>query len=134
MNDAIKTSEEHHIEKQMLDDKLKATDWEATNEEIMELVARESYLQWLKDNEKRQNNVSSMATCSTWDVNNYTAKSTSYQTLKIIKTPSPKTTTSKQQSTTLITTNTTSGLKSPLPPPQPPTSISNEQFKNNGIN
>ena len=55
MNDAIKTSEEFHIEKQMLDDKLKATDWEATNEEIMELVARESYLQWLKDNEKRQN-------------------------------------------------------------------------------
>ena len=39
----------------MLDDKLKATDWEATNEEIMELVARESYLQWIKDNENRNN-------------------------------------------------------------------------------
>ena len=75
----------------MLDDKLKATDWEATNEEIMELVARESYLQWIKDNENRnnsrntylnlnQNQVPSSyttnnsnnnnnvnATCSTWD-------------------------------------------------------------------
>ena len=37
----------------MLEDKLKATDWEATNETISEQVARESYLQWLKDNEKR---------------------------------------------------------------------------------
>lgn len=37
----------------MLDDKLKATDWEATNDEMLELVARESYLQWLKDSEKR---------------------------------------------------------------------------------
>jgi len=37
----------------MLEDKLKATDWEATNEAIEEQVARESYLQWLRDNEKR---------------------------------------------------------------------------------
>jgi OTU domain-containing protein 5 len=57
MNDALQKSEDMHIEKAMLDDKLKATDWEATNDEIIELVARESYLQWLKDNEKRQNNV-----------------------------------------------------------------------------
>jgi len=37
----------------MLEDKLLATDWEATNEAIEEQVARESYLQWLKDNERR---------------------------------------------------------------------------------
>lgn len=37
----------------MLEDKLRATDWEATNEAIEEQVARESYLQWLRDNEKR---------------------------------------------------------------------------------
>lgn len=29
------------------------TDWEATNEAIQEQVARESYLQWLRDNERR---------------------------------------------------------------------------------
>lgn len=37
-----------------MEDKLKATDWEATNEVIEEQVARESYLQWCKDNEKRR--------------------------------------------------------------------------------
>lgn len=37
----------------MLEDKIKATDWEATNEAIEEQVARESYLQWLRDNERR---------------------------------------------------------------------------------
>ena len=79
MNEALRKSEEFHIEQTMLDDKLNATDWEATNEEIMEIVARESYLQWLKDNEKRiigqesSNNSLSLsqtptnATCSAWD-------------------------------------------------------------------
>lgn len=38
----------------MMEDKLKATDWEATNEVIEEQVARESYLQWCKDNENRR--------------------------------------------------------------------------------
>jgi len=38
----------------MLEDKIKATDWEATNEAIEEQVARESYLQWLRDNEMRK--------------------------------------------------------------------------------
>lgn len=37
----------------MLEDKLRATDWEATNEAIEEQVARDSYLQWLRDSEKR---------------------------------------------------------------------------------
>lgn len=68
MSDAIKKSEEFQLEQAMLDDKLKATDWEATNEEIMELVAHESYLQWLKDNEKRSNEpLEAAATCSSWD-------------------------------------------------------------------
>lgn len=39
----------------MLEDKLRATDWEATNEAIEEQVARASYLQWLRDTEKRNN-------------------------------------------------------------------------------
>jgi hypothetical protein len=41
----------------MLEDKLRATDWEATNEAIEEQVARESYLQWLRDNEQRNKNM-----------------------------------------------------------------------------
>uniref|UniRef100_A0A8C1X9S2 ubiquitinyl hydrolase 1 n=1 Tax=Cyprinus carpio TaxID=7962 RepID=A0A8C1X9S2_CYPCA len=65
MKNAIKTSEESWIEQQMLEDKKRATDWEATNEAIEEQVARESYLQWLQDQEKqaRQPRKAS-ATCS----------------------------------------------------------------------
>lgn len=37
----------------MLEDKIRATDFEATNDAIEEQVAHESYLQWLRDNEKR---------------------------------------------------------------------------------
>ena len=58
MKSAIKTSEESWIEQQMLEDKKRATDWEATNEAIEEQVARESYLQWLQDQEKQARQVS----------------------------------------------------------------------------
>jgi len=50
---AMKQSENDAVEKTMLEDKIRATDWEATNEAIEEQVARESYLQWLRDNERR---------------------------------------------------------------------------------
>ncbi|CAE1306993.1 OTUD5 [Acanthosepion pharaonis] len=53
MRDAVTQSEDFHIEKAMLEDKLRETDWELTQETIEEQVARESYLQWLRDNEKR---------------------------------------------------------------------------------
>ena len=57
-------------EQQMMEDKIKATDWEATNEAIEEQVgdlhlhlhlhlhqvARESYLQWLAEQEKQKKN------------------------------------------------------------------------------
>ena len=33
----------------MLDDKLAATDWEATQDELIQQIARESYLEWLCD-------------------------------------------------------------------------------------
>lgn len=77
LNEALKKSEEFHIEKTMLDDKLKASDWEATNEELMEMVARESYLQWLKDNEQRDSvNMlqanAAPASCSSWSSNDLT--------------------------------------------------------------
>ncbi|XP_053681128.1 OTU domain-containing protein 5-B [Anopheles nili] len=51
--DAVRMSEELEIEKTMLEDKLKTTDWEATNEEIEEQIARESYAQWCRDNKRR---------------------------------------------------------------------------------
>ena len=37
----------------MLEDKLRHTDWDATCDAIEEAVTRESYLTWLKENEKR---------------------------------------------------------------------------------
>lgn len=53
MGDAMRQSEETLIEQAMLEDKVKATDWEATNEAIEEQVARESYIDWLRENERR---------------------------------------------------------------------------------
>lgn len=49
MLDAKRVSEDLEIEKAMFEDKLKTTDWEATNEAIEEQIARESYLQWCRD-------------------------------------------------------------------------------------
>lgn len=49
ISDAMRLSEELEIEQTMLQDKLKTTDWEATNEAIEEQIARESYLQWRRD-------------------------------------------------------------------------------------
>ena len=48
----------------MMEDKLKETDWEVTQETIEEQVARESYLQWLRDNEKRATTVSILLQCN----------------------------------------------------------------------
>ncbi|XP_050314746.1 OTU domain-containing protein 5-A [Anthonomus grandis grandis] len=53
VHDAVRASEQLLIEQTMLEDKLKATDWEATNEAIEEQVARESYIQYFRDTEKR---------------------------------------------------------------------------------
>lgn len=55
LNNVIKESEASLLEQAMLEDKLKATDWEATDEDLVEIAARESYLQWLKDNPKSSN-------------------------------------------------------------------------------
>ena len=53
MREALQKSEASVLESAMLEDKIKATDWEATNDAIQEQVARESYVQWLQDNEQR---------------------------------------------------------------------------------
>lgn len=51
--DAVQQSEELLIEQTMLEDKIKATDFEATNEALEEQVARESYIQFFRDAERR---------------------------------------------------------------------------------
>ncbi|XP_054168830.1 OTU domain-containing protein 5-A-like [Oppia nitens] len=53
MDKAIHISEQQQLEQAMLEDKIRATDWEATNEAIEEQIARESYVEWLKENEMR---------------------------------------------------------------------------------
>ena len=54
---ALRQSEESHLERAMLDDKIAATDWEATQDELIQQVARESYLQWLCDaNQQHKDN------------------------------------------------------------------------------
>jgi len=67
IKEAVSQSERFQVEQAMLEDALRATDWEATNEAIEEQVARESYLQWLRDNEERNKNMqrSTTATSST---------------------------------------------------------------------
>eukprot|EP00092_Neocalanus_flemingeri_P022135 GFUD01024011.1.p1 GENE.GFUD01024011.1~~GFUD01024011.1.p1 ORF type:complete len:552 (-),score=140.82 GFUD01024011.1:329-1984(-) len=52
VREALVQSENTLTEQKMIEDKIKATDWEATNEAIEEQVARDSYLQWLADQEK----------------------------------------------------------------------------------
>ncbi|KAL5292684.1 OTUD5 family protein [Megaselia abdita] len=49
---ALQLSEDLELEQTMLEDKIKTTDWEATNEAIEEQIARESYIQWCRDNLK----------------------------------------------------------------------------------
>ncbi|XP_068206851.1 OTU domain-containing protein 5-B isoform X2 [Palaemon carinicauda] len=53
MKEATRQSENVVLEQAMLEDKIRATDFEATSEAIEEQVAHESYLQWLRENEKR---------------------------------------------------------------------------------
>lgn len=52
-NDAVQMSEQLEIEKMMVEDKLKTTDWEATSDVVVEQIARQSYLQYCKDNMSR---------------------------------------------------------------------------------
>ncbi|XP_037933289.1 OVARIAN TUMOR DOMAIN-containing deubiquitinating enzyme 7 [Teleopsis dalmanni] len=63
--EAARLSEQLEIEQTMFEDKLKTTDWEATNEAIEEQIARESYLQWCRDNLQKSRNVASSTAAST---------------------------------------------------------------------
>lgn len=53
LHEAVRLSEDLEIEQTMFEDKLKTTDWEATNSAIEEQIARESYMQWCRDNMQR---------------------------------------------------------------------------------
>lgn len=58
---AILASEQESLESAMLEDKLRATDWESTEDAIQEQVARESYLCWLRDQQQRHQQTSPTA-------------------------------------------------------------------------
>lgn len=63
--EAVRLSEQLEIEQTMFEDKLKTTDWEATNEAIEEQIARESYLQWCRENLQKTRNATTTATATT---------------------------------------------------------------------
>lgn len=54
MREALRTSEIQALEEAMLKDKIKLSDYERTEQEISEQVARESYMEYLRSLESRQ--------------------------------------------------------------------------------
>lgn len=59
VSDACQMSEQLEIEKMMVEDKLKTTDWEATSDVVVEQIARQSYLQFCKENMDKKNGIKS---------------------------------------------------------------------------
>jgi OTU domain-containing protein 5 len=73
--EACKISEQLEIEKMMVEDKKKITDWEATSDIVVEQIARQSYLQYCKDTLKqstltKSSTVTSDGACSSSAVDN----------------------------------------------------------------
>lgn len=62
VNDAVQMSEQMMIEQMMVEDKMKTTDWEATNDVVVEQIARQSYLQFCKENMSKSLKKSSTST------------------------------------------------------------------------
>lgn len=62
VNEAVEMSEQLEIEQMMVEDKLKTTDWEATNDVVVEQIARQSYLQFCKENMSKSLKKSSTST------------------------------------------------------------------------
>lgn len=69
MKEATRQSENVHLEQAMLEDKIRATDYEATSEAIEEQVAHESYLQWLRENDQRSKGQRSPSSTSSTEAN-----------------------------------------------------------------
>ena len=49
LQEALRSSEQEILEEQMLEDKLRAADWENTEDELLRTVAQESFVQYLHD-------------------------------------------------------------------------------------
>lgn len=62
VSDAVQLSEQLEIEKMMVEDKLKTTDWEATSDVVVEQIARQSYLQFCKENTEKKMNANKSST------------------------------------------------------------------------
>lgn len=85
VKEACNVSEQQEIEKMMVEDKLKITDWEATSDMVVEQIARQSYLQYCKDTLKKSNlgkssTVTSDEACSSSTVDHGGASSSSTRT------------------------------------------------------
>lgn len=85
MKEACNVSEQLEIEKMMVEDKLKITDWEATSDMVVEQIARQSYLQYCKDNLKKSNlgkssTVTSDEACSSSTIDHGAASCSSTRT------------------------------------------------------
>ncbi|CAB3409175.1 unnamed protein product [Caenorhabditis bovis] len=52
MENAIEVSEREHIEETMLKDKIDMTDWQRTQEDLVDQISRESYLAYVRETEK----------------------------------------------------------------------------------
>ncbi|CAF0954080.1 unnamed protein product [Adineta ricciae] len=74
---ALQQSEDSHIERTMLDDKLAATDWEATQDELIQQIARESYLQWLCDTNRQPKDKQTTSASSSSETASYMTKESS---------------------------------------------------------
>ena len=84
VKDAMQMSEQLEIEQMMVEDKLKTTDWEATNDVVVEQIARQSYLQFCKENMSK-----SFKKCSTSTITSTeTSGSSSASTLTSPSSPS----------------------------------------------
>lgn len=85
VKEACNVSEQLEIEKMMVEDKLKITDWEATSDMVVEQIARQSYLQYCKDTLKKSNlgkssTVTSDEACSSSTIDHGAASCSSSRT------------------------------------------------------
>lgn len=85
VTEAVEMSEQLEIEQMMVEDKLKTTDWEATNDVVVEQIARQSYLQFCKENMSKSLKKSSTSTITSTEASGSSSSSilspSSYDTL-----------------------------------------------------
>lgn len=87
VSDACVLSEQLEIEKMMVEDKLKTTDWEATSDLVVEQIARQSYLQFCKENMEKKKNGNKSSTSTVTSTSTEACGSSSSSTSPPCKTP-----------------------------------------------